>query len=929
MEIIGRACAALSLVAALLAAAAPAQAQQASATVAGTVYDPSDAVVENAAVSLRNTETNQTLSAKTDRRGQYRIPYVPVGAYQLSIAAPGFATTFVELALTVGQSVDVSPKLTIADATETVTVDAPAPLVDAGRTHMAETVTPREIDTLPLNGRNYLDLALLAPNVSRTNTRSNERFAETSAVPGTGLSVAGQRNIGNTFVVDGLSANDDAADLAGTYYGEEVIREFQLITSGGTAEFGRASAGIVNIVTQSGTNRRRGRAYGFFRDDVFDARNPLATRKDPLSQSQFGVTFGGPVARDRTFWFANVERTDQDKTGIVTIAPASVTAINAALDAFRYAGPRASTGEFPTGYETANVFGKVDHQATRGDRYELRYSWYDVTSENARGVGGLSDVSRGTALENRDQTAAVSWLASPSAAILNEARAQYTRSRLAAPANDPIGPAITISGVANMAASTTSPTGRNLDVVQVADTLTLQRPGHLVKAGVDFLYNDVTIQFPGALTGTYTFTSLANLQRGQWQQFQQAFGDPAFTQHNPNLGLFLQDEWKALPSLSVNAGLRYDLQWLPSPIRLDANNVSPRLGVAWAPGDGQTVVRASGGVYYDRIPLRSTSNALQRDGVRYKVAVLAAGQAGGPVFPGALAAFPSTLVTAISTMDPDIQNGRSEQLGLQVERALWRIGSASVGYSRLRGRNIIMSRNVNVPTLTAAQAAALGIANLGRPNPEFANISRYESIGDSWFDGLTVSASTRPADWGTARVSYTFSKAMDTAGNAFFSTPQDNADIAAEKGPSDNDQRHRLMVSGTVGGGPSGAVARALAGIQFGYVFSYATGVPFNVLAGSDLNNDTNFNDRPRGVGRNSARQPDVSSLDLRISRAFLVGGRHRLEAMLEAFNVLNHVNVVNVNNTFFAGAAPSATFGQPTVAGDPRQIQLGVRWSF
>src|SRR6185295_10614633 len=219
-----------------------------------------------------------------------------------------------------------------------------------GRTQAAETVRPHEIDTLPLNGRNYLDLALLAPNVSRTNTRSNERFAETSAVPGTGISVAGQRNLGNTFIVDGLSANDDAADLAGTYYGEEVIREFQVVTSGGTAEFGRASAGTINIVTQSGTNQPRGRAYGFFRGDKLDARNPLATRQDPLTQSQYGVSFGGPIVKDRLFWFTNVERTQQDKTGIVTIPQSNVDAVNRALDAFQYRGPQLSTGEFTTGY---------------------------------------------------------------------------------------------------------------------------------------------------------------------------------------------------------------------------------------------------------------------------------------------------------------------------------------------------------------------------------------------------------------------------------------------------------------------------------------------------------------------------------------------------------------------------------------------------
>ena len=149
---------------------------------------------------------------------------------------------------------------------------------------------------LPLNGRNYLDLALLVPGVSPTNTGSNQRFAETSAVPGQGLSVAGQRNLANSFVVDGLSANDDAADLTGTYFSQEAIREFQVITSGSIAEFGRTSSGVINIITQSGTNEWHGGVYGFIRNQRFDARNPLAPRKDALTQAQYGGTVSGPLA---------------------------------------------------------------------------------------------------------------------------------------------------------------------------------------------------------------------------------------------------------------------------------------------------------------------------------------------------------------------------------------------------------------------------------------------------------------------------------------------------------------------------------------------------------------------------------------------------------------------------------------------------------
>ena len=913
----------------------PARAQQTltSATVTGTVYDPTDAVVVGATIGLRNQDTNQTFDTVSDGRGRYRLPYVPVGPYHLTVSAQGFAVGRLNLTLGVGQAIEVPLKLTAGAAAESVSVTAEAPVVEAGRTQVADTITPREVDSLPLNGRNYLDLALLAPNVSRTNTRSNERFAETSAVPGTGISVAGQRNIGNTFIVDGLSANDDAADLAGTYYSEEVIREFQVITSGGRAEFGRASAGVINIVTQSGTNQARGRAYGFFRNDLLDAKNPLATQEDPLSQSQAGITVGGPIARDRTFWFANVEHTDQNKTGIMTVSEANAAAINRVLDQTAFRGPQIATGDFPTGYRTLNLFGRVDYQVSSTSRLQLRYGFYDVASDNARGVGGLNTVSRGTRLDNADHTAAASWLASLGPRAMNEVRVQYTHSRLGAPGNDLVGPAVGISGVANFGASSSSPTGRDLDVLQLADTYTLQRGSHLLKVGADVLLNRVSILFPGALPGSYTFSNLANFDRGIYTQFQQAFGDPQLDQFNPNAGFFVQDEWRPMSGVTVNAGLRYDLQWLEEPMQLDANNVSPRLGVAWAPGDQQTVVRASAGVYYDRVPLRATSNALQRDGINYKVAVLSFGQAGFPAFPAVMPSFPSNLLTAITTMDREIQNGHSEQLGLQVERAVGRHLSTTVGYSYLRGHQIIMSRNINVPTLTAAQAAALGIPNLGRPNPDYGNISNYESIGDSWFNGFTVSAGTRNSGWGSARVSYTLSNSEDTSGNAFFSSPQGANDIAAEKGPSDQDQRHRLVVSGTIGGpgamaGAARTLERALGGVQLGYVVSYATGVPFNIVTGNDRNNDTNANDRPIGVGRNSGRQDAVSTVDLRLSRGFSIGTQ-RLDVMLEAFNVLNHVNILALNNTYGTGVVPNATFGQPTLAGDPRQMQVGMRWTF
>lgn len=905
----------------LLTAAASASGGQAAgtATVTGTVRDQSEAVVPGATVEIRNPDTNQVWRTYTDERGRFRLGPLPVGDYHLSAVLMGFTTANANLRLAVADAPDVPIVLRPSAVTEAVIVEAPAPLVEARRTAMTSAVSPHEIDTLPLNGRNYLDLALLAPNVSRTNTRSNERFAETSAVPGTGLSVGSQRNLANTFVVDGLSANDDAADLAGASFSEEVIREFAVVSSGGVAEFGRASSGTISVVTQSGTNSPRGRIYEFYRDDALDARNALATREDPLSQHQFGATGSGPIVSDRIFWFGNVERTLQDRTGIVTIAPSATAAVNRRLDDTSYGGPRVATGEFPTGYHTTNLFGRVD-SGSGSSRLETRFSYYDVTSQNARGAGGLNDVSRGTWLDDRDHTVAASYVRVFGSGSVNEARAQWTRSRLSAGVNDAVGPAVNIAGVANWGTSTSSPTARDLDVFEAVDAVTLARGTHLIKAGVDALLNRATVVFPGALQGVYTFSSLAAFERGAYVNFQQAFGATSQFQSNPNLGAFVQDEWRPGGGLTINAGMRYDLQWLPSPVQLDTNNVSPRIGVAYAAPDGRTVVRASGGLYFDRIPLRATSNALQRDGTKYQVAVLVPGQVGAPRFPAVLPSFPAGVLVSTTTINPAIEDPYSLQTGLEVERAIGTGVSATVGYTYLRGRQLIMSHNINVPTWSAAQAAALGVTNLGRPNPDFGNISQYDSLGDSWYHGLTLGVALRPSSWGSARVSYTVSSALDDAGNAFFSSPQDNFDILADKGPSDNDQRHRVVVSGTVD---------RLRPFHIGYVWSFATGVPFNPVTGTDRNNDTNNNDRPAGVGRNSARQPSTSSFDVRLSRAFALPRGHRLEAMIEAFNVLNHVNVIQVNNTFGPGPVPLPTYGQPTAAADPRQIQLGVRWSF
>jgi outer membrane receptor protein involved in Fe transport len=899
-----------------------AQQSPTSASLFGTVQGPNGAPVAGAAVTATHLERNQAQTAVTDRQGRFRFPVLAVGEYQLDLAVSGYAPWQRRLRLAVGGAVEVPVHLS-ASFEEAISVKAEAPLVETVRTQVAAEISPEEVRDLPLNGRNYLDLALLAPGVSRTNTGANQRFAETSAVPGTGISVSSQRNLANSFIVDGLSATDDAAELAGTFYSQEVIREFSVVRAGGVAEFGRSSAGVINIVTQSGTNSLRGNAYGFFRNQRFDAPNPLSGTKLPLDQKQYGTSLGGPLVRDRTFFFANAEQLRQRGGGVTTIAPANVDAINAQLDRMGYPGPRIGTGPFGTTLDTTNAFVRADHSVTPGDQLTARFSSYDVTSDNSRSVGGLNDVSRATGLSNQDRTLALSNLWMVSGDAVSETRVQATRSRLEAPPNDLTGPAVTISGIASFGTATSSPTARDIDLVELVQNGTWLRGGHSFKAGVDLLRNRVSIDFPGALQGAYTFSSLANFLAGRYSSYQQAFGEQETRQTNDNLGVFVQDEWHAGSRLTVNGGLRYDVQRLPSLVHSRSGNVSPRLGAAWdVQGDGRSVLRASAGLFYAPIPLRAVANALQRDGVNYRVAQVGPSTPGAPVFPEGFTSFPAGVLTNVTTIDPEIENSSSEQAAVQYERQISPTMAASIGYEHLRGRHIIMSRNVNAPTTTDP-----AVPNLGRPDPRFANNSQYQSIGDSWYDGATLTLTQRPSAWSSFRLSYTFSKGLDTSGNFFFSQPQNANDVAAERGRSDNDQRHRLTVSGTftTPRASNDTLFHHLAhGWLFSYVFTYTSALPFNVQLPNDRNGDTNFNDRPAGVGRNTGEGFGFQALDLRLSRSFAFVRGTSLETILDVFNVLNRKNYQVPNNIF-----GSPTFGRPTAVNDPRQLQLGLRLIF
>jgi hypothetical protein len=922
------------------------------ASVSGRVVDAQGGAIRDAQVRARRLETNASVETTTDAEGRFRFAYLSVGMYEVTAHRDGFRDSSRTLTATVGAAFDVTFTLAVAGIDTEVTVSG-STLLEAARSQIAGTVAAAEIENLPLNGRNFLDLALLIPGVSPTNAGSTQLFAETSAVPGQGLSIASQRNLSNSFVVDGLSANDDAAGLSGIPYGVDAVEQFQVVTSGAQAELGRALGGYVNVVTRSGTNDHHGTVYDFARDEALNADNALSGTRLPMNQQQFGGSLGGPLRRDRTFYFTNVERRLLDQSGLVTIDPANVQAINGRLQASGYPGALIATGEYSNPVHSTTALGRIDHHISGADQVSVRYSFYQVASDNSRGAGALSAASASAGLKNRDHSLAAgnTWTWSPR--TVNETRVQFAHSDLLAPPTDPGGPAVSITGVATFGTLSTSPTQRVNRLFQVVDTVSHQAGAHALRAGVDVLVNDDTIEFPRSARGTYTFSTLANFLSGTYSGFTQTFGEPRVSQRNPNLGLFAQDEWRAGQRLTLNLGLRYDLQWLDT-IATDTNNVSPRIGVAWTPSASRDlVIRGNAGLFFDRVPLRAVANAIlsarnTTDLARLHqpgVSNVTPAQAGAPVFPNIL---PEQLLTTtlvdFTTMDRHLQNAYSRQVSVEAERSLGPGRTITAGYQYLRGDNLLMSINQNVPSCVTA-----GTNNGCRPNASYRNNNQYSSAGESNYHGLHLSFVQRVASWASLRASYTLSTAKNDVGEAFFNAPIDPGNPMRDWGRADDDQRQRLVIDGTLrtsGDRATTAWARITHGFQIGAMLQYYSALPFNITSGvTSLQGPTG---RPLAGGqvapvnfdvtgvdfipRNAGAGSDFFSLNMRASRRIPVGGRVSVEALIEAFNVTNRTNVVTRNTNFGPGPYPSqplSTFDQATAVGDPRTFQIGLRLRF
>jgi hypothetical protein len=340
------------------------------------------------------------------------------------------------------------------------------------------------------------------------------------------------------------------------------------------------------------------------------------------------------------------------------------------------------------------------------------------------------------------------------------------------------------------------------------------------------------------------------------------------------------------------------------------------------------------------VPLRALANALlsadnttDLTKLRQLNVALTPGQAGAPVFPAILPApVPSVTLFSLTTMQRDLQNAYSRQASLEVERQFGGFGTASAGYSYLRGRNLLMSINQNVPTCVAA-----GTNNGCRPVAEYANNSQYRSAGESTYHALLVSLARRPGPWGYYRVSYTLSKAENNVGEFFFSGPIDPFDLSKDWSRADNDRRHLFVVSAGLNSPmtPADTLWQHLThGFQVSTLVQAYSAAPFNITSGATTVQGTAGRPIVNGqfIPRNAGVGDEFFSMGARATRTFRLGGAVSLEALAEVFNVTNAVNEIARNATFGTGAYPSsasATFNQVTAVGDPRTWQLALRLRF
>jgi len=906
--------------------AAPAAAQKPTFDVEGIVTDDQQGVLPGASVTLRSVATGLTREAQTDAGGRYFFGSLPpAGQYVLTTVLAGFATERREgLTFNAGQRVVINVVLKLSAVQETVTVAGDAPVVQTTSAEVTKTIESRDLTTLPVAERNYFRLLTLDSNVVARGPGTNGLYVGGGDVWNFGTYVDGTSNFSKWLTLQRAPQRGSAG------FALETVSEVQIITNQFSAEFGGHSAGVMNMITKSGSNNFAGAALLVVRPGDLDAIPPLATRKVPFNQQQFGGNVGGPITRDRLFFFVSYEQRRERSQVSVT-------------------SPEAPGLVVPTPADEYQGHARGDFRFSPSQSLAIRYNMVRWKQDNES--GGLQLPGTGYNWTNNVDTIQNRWTSIVSDKLLNEVRGQWSRYYdLRAAKCDCVqfnrqGYSVT-GGVATGTWGVIPE-----DTWDFSDTMSVWRGAHSYKFGGGVTYDVTTQRYLPNQNGVYNFAggpSVAPTPNLFTQAFALIPGQDVIYPKAWVFSGFAQDDWRINHNLTLNYGVRYDVEvvrdipdW-PAPV--DKNNIDPRVGFNWDPsGDARWSVRGGAGRFTQQNPIFTIVKGavLGRNGE--VTLALPPSDPAFPVFPNALPAFPPGAVLParnIQEISPDLENEFAWQYSLGAQRQIGSRTSASVDLIVNRGhKHGFLDTNYPTPISkdvinagggkvirTSAQA---DLTRPIRPGPNgFRRIEVLTNEGRTWYQGLRFGAQHRTNPL-LVSLSYTFSDAEDRLNH--WEIPEDSSNPELDHADSASNTPHNFVGSATWNLPGSGPV---LEGWRVSTVVHAQSGNPYTIRYAQDLTGTTQVfctAQRTCNVttpyGRNTARSAAVRYADLTVTRTFALRGNDRVEFRADVFNLFNNENYTADG---YIGIIGNTNFMKPTSNAYPgRQFQFGAIYRF